>query len=52
MAIQKPSFDPGLNLAFASNGEGTLSVVQAAKGNYKLLENVSTQRSARTFLFT
>lgn len=42
------AFDPGLNVAFASNGEGTLSVVQAAKGNYKLLENVSTQRSART----
>ncbi len=41
-------FDPGLNLAFASNGEGNLSVVQTAGGNYKLLENVPTQRSART----
>ena len=42
------AFDPGLKLAFASNGEGSLSVVQTAGGNYKLLENVPTQRSART----
>ena len=41
-------FDPGLELAFASNGEGNLSVVQTTGGNYKLLENVPTQRSART----
>jgi DNA-binding beta-propeller fold protein YncE len=41
-------FDPGLELAFASNGEGTLSVVQTAKGEYKLLQNATTMRSART----
>jgi len=41
-------FDPGLKLAFASNGEGTLSVVQTAKGDYKLLQNATTMRSART----
>ena len=41
-------FDPGLKLAFASNGEGNLSVVQTAGENYKLLENVPTERSART----
>lgn len=41
-------FDPGLKLAFASNGEGTLSVVQTEKGDYKLLEDVPTMRSART----
>ncbi|HLH07932.1 MAG TPA: cytochrome D1 domain-containing protein [Terriglobales bacterium] len=42
------AFDPGLKLAFASNGEGTLSVVQTTGDNYKLLENVPTMRSART----
>jgi DNA-binding beta-propeller fold protein YncE len=41
-------FDPELKLAFASNGEGTLSVVQTAKGDYKLLQNATTMRSART----
>lgn len=41
-------FDPELKLAFASNGEGTLSVVQAEKGDYKLLQNATTMRSART----
>ena len=41
------AFDPALKLAFASNGDGTLSVVQTS-GGYKLLENVKTQRGART----
>ena len=42
-------FDAGLGYAFASNGEGTLSVVGKDKsGEYKLLGNVTTQRGART----
>jgi DNA-binding beta-propeller fold protein YncE len=43
------AFDPGLNLAFASNGEGTLTVVQrGSDGKYVLAENIPTQRGART----
>jgi len=42
-------YDAGLNLAFASNGEGTLTVVgQAKDGKYQVEENVPTQRGART----
>jgi YVTN family beta-propeller protein len=43
------AFDPGLKLAFASNGEGTLTVVrQGSGGKYEVAENVQTQRGART----
>ncbi len=42
------AFDPGTGLAFASNGEGTLSVVRNLKGKYELAENIPTQRGART----
>jgi YVTN family beta-propeller protein len=42
-------FDPGLNRAFASNGEGTLTVVQESAGHkYEVLGNVDTARGART----
>lgn len=41
-------FDPGLNYAFASNGEGTLSVVKKSGKEWTLAENVPTQKSART----
>ncbi len=42
-------FDPGLKLALASNGEGTLTVVgQAKDGTYEVAGNVPTQRGART----
>ena len=42
-------FDPGLRRAFASNGEGTLTVVQESKtGKYEVLGNVATARGART----
>lgn len=43
------AFDPELKLAFASNGEGTLSVVRQVKdGKYELAGNVDTARGART----
>ena len=43
------AFDPELNLAFASNGEGTLTVIHAdGKDKYSVVENVTTQRGART----
>lgn len=42
-------FDPGLKRACASNGEGTLTVVQQSKsGKYDVLGNVDTARGART----
>ncbi len=44
-------FDPAHSLAFASNGEGTLSVVDAAGGDYKTLEEVATQKGGRTMAF-
>jgi YVTN family beta-propeller protein len=42
-------FDPELKLAFASNGEGTLTVVRQTKdGKYEVAGNVETARGART----
>jgi YVTN family beta-propeller protein len=42
-------FDPGTGSAFASNGEGTLTVVREGKGGkYEVAENVQTARGART----
>jgi YVTN family beta-propeller protein len=41
-------FDPGSGLAFSSNGDGTLTVVENASGKYQVKENAQTQRSART----
>ncbi len=42
------AFDPGLKRAFASNGEGTLTVVQETKGKFEVAANIPTQRGART----
>ena len=41
-------FDPSKRLAFSSDGDGTLTVVQAASGQYEVIGNVQTQRGART----
>jgi DNA-binding beta-propeller fold protein YncE len=42
-------FDPALKRAYSSNGEGTLTVVQEiSPDEFKVLENVTTQRGART----
>jgi DNA-binding beta-propeller fold protein YncE len=42
-------FDPETNLAFSSNGEGTLTVVhQDSADKYSVVGNVPTQRGART----
>lgn len=42
-------FDPSLGFAFASCGEGVLSIVhETSNGEYALLENVPTKASART----
>jgi YVTN family beta-propeller protein len=43
------AFDPVLKRAYSSNGDGTMSVVQEENENtFKILENVETQKGART----
>jgi DNA-binding beta-propeller fold protein YncE len=41
-------FDPATGYAISSNGDGTLTIVQQARGKYDVLENVATERGART----
>ena len=42
-------FDPGTQLAFSSNGDGTLTVVhEDSPDKYTVVQNVQTQRGART----
>jgi DNA-binding beta-propeller fold protein YncE len=41
-------FDPGNGYAMSSNGDGTLTIVQQAGGKYEVLENIATERGART----
>jgi DNA-binding beta-propeller fold protein YncE len=42
-------FDPGTGLAFSSNGEGTLTVVQeTSPGKFEVVQTVETQAGART----
>jgi DNA-binding beta-propeller fold protein YncE len=42
------AFDPGTGYAFSSNGDGTLTVVQQSGGKWEVLENIATERGART----
>jgi DNA-binding beta-propeller fold protein YncE len=47
--VDASAFDPATQLVFASNGEGTLSVVhQDSPDKYTVVENVPTKRSTRT----
>jgi DNA-binding beta-propeller fold protein YncE len=47
--VDANGFDPETNFAFASNGEGTLTVVhEDAPDKFTVVENVPTRRSART----
>lgn len=50
LGVDANAFDPGTEFAFASNGQsGTLTVVhEDAPGKFSVLENVATQRGART----
>jgi YVTN family beta-propeller protein len=42
-------YDPGLGLAFSSNGQdGTLSIVKQVNGKYETVDTVPTERGART----
>jgi len=42
-------FDPGLKMAYASNGEGTISAVRELSADkFEFVENITTEPSART----
>ena len=41
-------FDPGADRAYASNGDGTMTVVGENKGRYEVVQNVTTRPGART----
>jgi YVTN family beta-propeller protein len=44
-------YDAKHKLAFSSNGDGTLTVVDAKGANYPVLQNLATQRGGRTMAF-
>jgi len=47
--VDANGFDPSAQLAFASNGDGTLTVVhEDSPDKFTVVENVPTKRSART----
>src|SRR5260370_14744494 len=47
--VDANAFDPGANLAFSSNGDGTLTVVhEDSPDKYTVVQNAQTQRGART----
>jgi DNA-binding beta-propeller fold protein YncE len=47
--VDANSFDPGTELAFSSNGDGTLTVVhEDAPDKFTVVQNAETQRGART----
>jgi DNA-binding beta-propeller fold protein YncE len=47
--VDATAFDPATQLAFSSNGEGTLTVIhEDSPDKFTVLENVATQRGART----
>ena len=47
--VDATAFDPDTNFAFASNGEGTLTVLhEDSPDRFTVVENVPTKRSART----
>ncbi|HEX8071110.1 MAG TPA: hypothetical protein VF546_14235 [Pyrinomonadaceae bacterium] len=47
--VDAAAFDPETGLIFSSNGDGTLTVVhEDAPDKYSVVENVTTQRGART----
>jgi DNA-binding beta-propeller fold protein YncE len=42
------AFDPGTGYAMSSNGDGTLTIVAQSGGKWDVLENIATERGART----
>jgi len=45
------SYSPSKNLAFASSGDGIVSVIDASQPNYPTVESLPTQRGARTMTY-
>ena len=45
------NYDPAHKLAFASCGEGVLSIINAGAAGYPTLQTLSTQRGARTMTY-
>jgi DNA-binding beta-propeller fold protein YncE len=41
-------FDPGTGFAISANGDGTMTIVQQTGGKYDVVENIATERAART----
>lgn len=49
--VDGAAYDPASRLTFASNGEGTLTVIrEVSPGRFGVLENVPTRRGARTLV--
>jgi DNA-binding beta-propeller fold protein YncE len=47
--VDAAAFDPGTSLAFASNGDGSLTIVhEDGPDTFRVVENVATRRGART----
>ncbi len=47
--VDGAAYDPALQRAYSSNGEGTLTIVQRERnGKYKVIEDLPTQLGART----
>jgi DNA-binding beta-propeller fold protein YncE len=47
--VDAAAFDSGTSLAFASNGDGTLTVIQEeGPDSFRVVQNAATQRGART----
>ena len=44
-------YDPKTGLAFSSNGDGTLTVIDTKDAGYKVVQTVATQKGARTMAF-
>ena len=45
------NYSPAKKLAFASSGDGVLSVVDTAKADYPTIQSLATQRGARTMTY-
>jgi len=41
-------FDAGTGYAISANGDGTMTIVQQTGGKYDVVENIATERGART----
>src|SRR5215472_2153678 len=45
------NYSPGKNVAFASSGDGVLSIVDTSKPDYPTIESLATSRGARTMTY-